>query len=338
MNPSNLKLYELKFTTPIHISNERGDYTSGSMRIHSDTMYAAIWFSFNKLGFSDLIPNLENAGNTLFTISSLFPYLTYNNQKIRFLPRPLNTNDNRFDAAEDTRLRKMIKKVSWVDTKIFVDLLNDIVPNAFKSKEFINGQFWASKDLPNFSFVKSHIIPRAMVPREDNKDTTIFYIERYYFDDNAGLYFLANFENKEIEKAFDIALNYLSEEGLGTDRNIGNGKFEVKKMDNDLILETSRQRSLSINLGLFCPSSQTDVEFGVESEFAAYELVKRGGWISEPYNTLRKKSVYMFKEGSVFNNKVKESMFYQGENVDLKPDILNEYPIWRCGKTLFLTF
>lgn len=339
MNLSDLKLYELKFTTPLHISNERGDYASGSMSIHSDTFYAAIWFTFSRIGLGELIPKIDDHNSSKFTISSLFPFINSGIDSIRFLPRPLNTFENRYENADDTVMRKKIKKAVWVDAEIFTSMLRDDVPEQYKLSNHFNGQYWSSQILPKESITTSQVIPRAMVPRENDRDTSIFYTERFYFNNKGGLYFLAHFENESVEKAFDMALHFLSDEGLGTDRNIGNGKFNYEKKTCDINFSFSSKRNLSINLGLFCPPSISDVSDKLNSSDSGYELIKRGGWLSEPYNTWRKKSVYMFKEGSVFStNKIEQNISIEGENKNLKPEILDQHPVWRSGRTLFINF
>ena len=71
-------------------------------------------------------------------------------------------------------------------------------------------------------------------------------------------------------------------------------------------------------------------------------MVKRGGWLANPqedkHRSLRKKSIYMFAEGSVFN--VSETdLKLQGKLVNLKPEgevFTNPHPIWRDGRAIFV--
>ncbi|MBK8656807.1 MAG: hypothetical protein IPN20_23520 [Haliscomenobacter sp.] len=70
-------------------------------------------------------------------------------------------------------------------------------------------------------------------------------------------------------------------------------------------------------------------------EDSAWGLVKRGGYIAgaaDPDHTsLRKRSVFMFEEGSVFPNKP-----LTGSRVDLKPDWEGMHSVWREGRPVFV--
>ncbi len=82
----------------------------------------------------------------------------------------------------------------------------------------------------------------------------------------------------------------------------------------------------------------------LESGF--YDFMQRGGWIASPeedeHRSIRKKSVYMFREGSVFGFQENlAALTLRGEKVDITPD--NEklpfplnHEIWRDGSGLFL--
>jgi CRISPR/Cas system CSM-associated protein Csm4 (group 5 of RAMP superfamily) len=77
-----------------------------------------------------------------------------------------------------------------------------------------------------------------------------------------------------------------------------------------------------------------------------FELIRRGGWITtQPYMTYRKKSIQMFREGSVFSlpktRAVVENSFKAGKTVDLRPELPEgmkqvEHPVWRVGKSIFI--
>ncbi|MBK6329262.1 MAG: type III-A CRISPR-associated RAMP protein Csm4 [Bacteroidetes bacterium] len=328
------KLYKLSFSAPLHISNEREDYSTGTALIHSDTIYAAIFFAWNQLGKTEWIPT-SNSNEVGFAMSSLFPFY----EDIYFLPRPQYTPEISYATISDTSLKKKIKKTTWVDTTIAGNLLNDEEPKYYKKENF-NGQFWASKNLPAESIISSNIMPRSSVSRMQNEDTKIFYIERYFFNSKAGLYFLIEFENEEMEKRFNSGLKLVADEGIGTDRNIGHGKFTFESR-TPFDIEFKAQKGLSMNLGLFLPDSSNKIQEMLNHSAAGYELIKRGGWLSEPYQTWRKKSVYMFKEGSVFKKMYNDNIHSNGNMVDIRPLEVPthiQHPVWRCGNTLFINF
>ena len=77
-------------------------------------------------------------------------------------------------------------------------------------------------------------------------------------------------------------------------------------------------------------------------EQSSYQLIKRGGWVASPTNIdavlHRKRSVYMFTEGSVF----KSDSPLIGKVTDLQPALWEEHadmiphPVWRDGRAIFL--
>ena len=85
---------------------------------------------------------------------------------------------------------------------------------------------------------------------------------------------------------------------------------------------------------MYCPSS---TEFSLfENQHTLYELVKRGGYMTSEgakHLALRKKSVYMVKEGAVLAS----NKNLQGDLKDLVPNILEGgNPVWRDGQSIFL--
>ena len=333
----NLSIVRLQFNTPLHIANERIDYATSSAYMHSDAMTAAIYFAWAQLGQVEWIPKSPDEVYG-FSLSSLFPYTTSETKQVYFLPRPMVRIEN--EEILDTKLRKKLKKVKYVDTVIFQKMLNgEGVP---ARENDVNGIFRSIAPISH-SIVKSQVVPRVSVSRTGQDDTSIFYMERHYFNEGSGLYCLLQYDNEEIEKRVQIALNYLGEEGIGTDRNIGNGKF-IPSFGESLSLNVEAKGGLGINLGLYCPSNKDELIAMIGHKDAGYDFIKRGGWLSEPYNTWRKKNVYMLTEGSVFSLPASDSdhqfpVF--GKLVNLQPTeepAVLPHPVWRSGKSLFVPF
>ncbi len=333
MEFNNSQLYKLSFTTPLHISNERGDYSSGSAIIQSDALYAAVCWAWNALGKPEWIDDLPTNS---FGLSSCFPY----NGKTLFFPRPRFTYAYDKDAnQDDTAIRKKIKKAEWVDLPILEKMLAGNDPG-FNNAENFTGNFWSSNKFDGIHFLQSAVVPRVMVPRDGQADTSIFYIEKHFFEKDAGLYFLAMYSSTVIQQRVEAAFSFLAEEGMGTDRNVGHGKFTFTSSEFPT-LNIQSKFNLCYSLGLFLPESKDAIAQLFSSPQKGYELVKRGGWLSEPYQTWRKKHVYMFKEGSVFATTSHKNLFLMGATVDLKPTSVHtpiQHAIWRCGRTIFIKF
>jgi len=162
-------------------------------------------------------------------------------------------------------------------------------------------------------------------------------MERIYFRGKSGFFCLVNFENDDIENKVKIALNYLQDEGIGSDRKTGNGTFEYTiepfdKLDDIIEMDTEYRTSMS----LFCPEKAEILRdmIGDDDSKATYELVKRGGWMTTtPHLNFRKNSIYMMNVGSILKTKEKTA----GKTVDLRPDVLSpSHSVYRVGKSLFL--
>jgi len=131
----------------------------------------------------------------------------------------------------------------------------------------------------------------------------------------------------------------LKHEGIGTDRNIGNGFFEVSTDEIEINLPESEYYS---NLSMFCPESESQLMEMLSDDNVAYDFTKRGGWITNPpHNTIRKNTIHMFTPASVFKlSENQQNLTIRGKIVDLKPDLQFEpkieHPVWRNGKSLFI--
>lgn len=331
------KTYKLHFTAPLHINNQRSDESVSLKTIQSDTLYAALTACLAKVG-----EELPNDGDFGFTISSLFPFYQQKDDKgnvvefAYFLPMPLQA---RLPELKDVALAKKVKKVQWVDSQLYGDLLQgkhffdgpddkiDQIKGPYLTKTFLPQDKDGSRD-----FVKSDVIQRASVADRTGKgDAMPFYIDRITFRYDSGLYFLADGDTSRLDRA----LRLLKEEGLGTDRHIGFGYFDVE--EGTLDIKTPEKAKHMVSLSFFIPENRDQLAELLASDVVAYDFTRRGGWITtEPYNTLRKNVIYGFLPGSVFCNINKLTC---GTIVDLKPAIETNpplHPIWRNGKSIML--
>lgn len=328
------KIYKLRFTTPLHIGDERADYGTSLKTIHSDTLYAAMTSVLAKIGY--VIPDNGDFG---ITISSLFPYFQKEDEKVVYFLPKLKLQS--ILAKELQNNAKKIKKIEWLDVEFFNKHINgnELFDSNFDVDLLKNGKYLTKHNIDN-EFIVNEVNPRVKVSRNFSEDAEPFYMERLYFKEKSGLYFIA-YGNGDKLKIVDLALNILKDEGVGTDRTVGNGFFEFESDSIELNLPQSDKVS---NLSLFLPESQNQIDELLKGEHIAYNFQKRGGWITDSgLNTFRKNTVHMFSEASVFsqNNEVNKE-FVSGDIVDLKPKInfehlkMKPHPIWRSGKALFI--
>jgi len=335
------KVIRFHFRTPLHIGTVRQDYASSESTLHSDSLYSAILSAWAVLGLGvpkDLDKKSEKLG---FTLSSLFPFyqpdtassVTY------FFPKPLGTM-----LPQSYAENKPFKKIQYLDYASFQEILKK--GTGFRpNPDNIEGVFYFEKTADRMAFdtkklQESEVFARNQVPRipkrdDKNKDenTQIYYIERVSFQGNSGLFCLIKFEDDIAKDKVESALDFLQDEGIGTDRHVGNGLFEWEMDEVKLSTEDS---DYAVNLSLFCPENQIVLENMLQGDTPKYELLKRGGWITtEPYLTYRKKSIYMLREGGIFRTDENS----KGKIVDLKPENTPKeinHPIYRVGKSLFI--
>ena len=329
------KIYKLHFTAPLHISDQHEDLGNSQKVIQSDTLYAALMSCLAKRGES-----LPEDGDLGFTVSSLFPYFQKDKDStpVYFLPIPMQA---RQANLSDASMAKKVKKVQWIDSALYSSVLSgdSLFDGTDKYIPYIQEGYLTACELPedvngSKEFVRSEVSQRVTLDsRTGEEDAKPFYVDKIVFRHYAGFYFIAEGDTILLEKALQI----LSMEGIGTDRNVGYGFFEYTADTLSIDLPNSANHQLS--LSLFIPESSEQLKALMNSERVAYDFVRRGGWITTyPYTTLRKNAIYGFLPGSVFCKDANTAATVIGKIVDLKPeaDLGITHHIWRNGKAIML--
>ncbi|WP_114749625.1 type III-A CRISPR-associated RAMP protein Csm4 [Pleomorphovibrio marinus] len=337
---SQLYAVQLKFTGSVHFGSSRLDYGKSERFLHSDTLYAAIFQAWAMLGKKEWIEQYKDDRD--FVLSSSFPfYRPKEGDPVYFLPKPyapLFPDQANADGKID---RKLVKKVSWIDLRLFAQWCRDgntPLEAKYIHKEFYTSQDWLKDEKGNeLSLCTSEVYPRVKVSRVDGEDAVPYYIEKLYFNNSSGLYLIFH-GNEESLCALKHALEVLKDEGLGTDRKVGHGQF---KYTIDPFFDLEKQNGeFAVNLSLFVPESKEWLDsYLPDRNLGGYELIQRGGWITTPpFNTLQKNRLSFFKEGSIF----KFANQIAGVTHDLCPEIISgnpdAHPVYRVGKALFVRF
>lgn len=317
-------IYKLHFTAPVHFGDRRSDYDISLKTIYSDTMYAAIISCLAKLGLE--IPVNGDIG---CTISSLFPFYQKDgcSDATYFLPKPIGTI-----SPVDRASAKKLKRIGWLDIAYFQKLISGQLDGAKITMDSIKGKEYLTNDDIADDFVSSQVTTRVNVSRTGGEDASPFYMDRVYFKDHSGLYFIVEGNTELLEKG----LKLLQYEGIGTDRNVGNGYFTYEKVENAFELDFPLDCKKMVSLSIFIPESTEHLK-DMLAEDCSYEIVRRGGWITtSPYNTYRKNTIYAFMHGSVFPVSGENSGI-KGKIVDLTPKSVEiGHSIWRNGKSMFI--
>ncbi len=317
---------KLNFTSPLHLGRGIGEtYDTGSKLLHSDTLSAALASARVQLFGEN---NLKNYLESL-RVSSAFPFYKCH----YFFPKPMLKLNLEIEGQDEHLQNKSLKKLEYLEKVIFEQVIAGkqikVTENQFShNKKYL----WTDKPMGQ-NFLKTEVQQRVTVPRDGQGDSVPYYVERLFFSEGAGLFFLMETENDQILNETGVALKYLEDTGLGTDRTVGNGFFKSEVTAFQLsVPDTS---SLSMTLSLFCPEKE-ELAGLIEGD-TAYLMEKRGGYIAgasaEQYRHLRKKSVFMFSEGSVFSGNN-----LTGKVLNLRPKWDDEklHPVYRSGKPVFV--
>lgn len=345
-NKKTFNVFKLQFTSPVHFADEMDDYGKSMQVVHSDTLYAALTSTLAKTG-----QNINEGGDLGFDVSSLFPYYevcqqTDNTGKdqyrcVYFLPRPGSAT---VLPPELMTWHKKIKKVKWLDLNYFKRMMHGEMIFNHQSVQHIQGEYLTELSLPPDGIVRSWVSPRVNVPRynPDNNELSgqprPFYMERLEFVQHAGLWFLALGSHENL-KILEKALTVLGQEGLGTDRNVGNGHFIFSRDTIELNLP---EADTYITLGLYIPDVKSMNGHNLNNSLKAFRILRRGGWITTPpYNTFRKNNIYAFDIGSIYGQSNGNPGDIAGRIVNLTPR--GDYPnfdhhIYRYGRAIILPF
>lgn len=340
------KVIHLHFKSGLHLGKgKEGTYDSSADRLHSDKLKSALFVSAKRL-YGDQI---DYSFFEDFSISSAFPFLQLKNKEmVYFFPRP-HLADFPVNVAEELpeKAAKRLRKVQYIDKNLLELLLQgpsqdiEIATTNFTENNRLLSQHHA---LEKYRIYKSQVEHHVSIPKPTSdgwiaEDSTPFDTDKLFFESNAGLFFLMQVESTEREKQLKAALRLLEDTGIGTDRTSGGGQLSIS--EGELSINVPSEGNYQLNLSLYCPKQDgIELNKGVVKK-ATYTLLKRGGYIANPVDdqhlSIRKKSIYMFEEGSVFPFQANRV----GQIADLTPAPSNNFPtlghpIWRDGTAIFL--
>lgn len=320
-----LDIFKLYFRTPLHLSKGKlNSFESSHHTLHSDTLKSALFVTARQL-YGDNIAT--EAFFDSFQISSAFPFT----EKGYFFPKPYH-----FDPRTDPSKRKLLKDQPYMPLHLLEKLLSD--------KKSVSAADLIAADRPEVwaEATEQHV----SIDREDSRGEP-FYVERLFpkEPESRGLYFIL-WKKEGIETVFlnqfTRMLQLLGENGLGLKKSVGNGAFEPEHAQIELALPNDSNAVMA--LSLYRPQQGELDAAALENGF--YHFTQRGGWMASPEDdnvrTYRKKSVYMFTEGSVFPHASTEAQIYlRGKKAEVAPDNSTiphpvDHAVWREGTGLFL--
>jgi CRISPR-associated protein Csm4 len=316
-------IVKLKNLTPLHIGTGKENYDFSADDLQSDTISAALSAIRAQMGNDKDIEDFMNS----FTISSAFPYMDNH----YFLPKMQGKINVDVDESKEDENRKELKKIKYIELTLWQQLASG--KKVVVKKQQLQQKYLISAT-DSFSIpAKSEVMQRVTIPRGDGKDAEPFYFDWTYFSEYGGLYFIVDAKPEIITEIIHL-FHLLGETGLGTDKNIGGGKFDVEI--SSLQIDDVQKANATMLLSLFVPTKE-EIE-KIDLHNSRYQLLQRGGYMAgsseENFRHLRKKSIYMFGVGSVFPG----TELLGGKVVNLTPEWNDKrmHSVYRSGKPFYL--
>lgn len=316
-----LKVIKLCNLSPIHIGTGRESYDVSAGELHSDTLSAAL----AAVGISTGMCSDAKALLSSLKISSAFPYWN----DCFFLPKPQGRLNVVVDGQEEHEYRKRLKAVKYVEASLWQTLAAGKTLHITAHQ--VKGQFLIPSQREIGEIYQSQVTQRVGVSRDGAIDASPFFFEWHYYDNRAGLYCLLDVDDDKMETITHL-FEVLGENGIGTDKSVGGGKFSVA-VDHMDIAEPKDADSTML-LSLYIPTEEEHQHL-LEGT-PRYTLLRRGGYMAgssvERFRHLRKKTAYAFGVGSTFHT----TRELEGKVVDVAPewDDAEMHPVYRSGKAL----
>jgi len=332
-------LVKLNFISGVHLGADYAGFGREDVlpAAHSDTIFSALLntmaqmravFSarpwFEEILGKDAIPEQQQ----LPFINSSFCFLDESAQKL-YLPRPLTEPEGNIESADPT-LYKKFKRLRYISHEWF---LKWQAGEAIAFEQMIAAQrtsFWTEDSR------MQHRTDSITAATELYRTGVIFY------DDDVRPCFFVDIDEDHLSlEEFKEVLLTLSFNGLGGRRSTGLGQFKFEPDDlipldvddsdhfiTDISKLFTNSGEKSYLLSTYFPSQNP------KKHALAYELVLRKGWFysASSYSQMKRKTCYMFGEGSIFTG------ILSGKLVDVTPASFTEHKIYRCGIPFVLPF
>ncbi|MHA1609126.1 MAG: type III-A CRISPR-associated RAMP protein Csm4 [Candidatus Njordarchaeales archaeon] len=313
----------MRFKTPFRVGQRGTTLEETDKIIRSDTLFSAlIWSAYYLGGLKKANEILEKFLQNKIRISSSFPFIEKKNRLELFFPKLI------------LPLRKIVESVSEIKRVKRAELL----PKELFEK-IINGEKLNEKDIDGLEkkldelsrFVKIIARPRVTLDRVDASSMLYHAFGMYYGcseDGASGLYFMLECE-EELFDEIQSLLNLLRDQGIGGERTYGWGAFEYTI--REIIINVPDEASAYASLSLVSPNKEEWERIaGGESNY--YSLIIRGGWTIDPqtFKPLRKKSLIMLSEGSVFSFRI------EGSIQDVTPEGFTSHKVYKYGRAFLI--
>lgn len=326
-----MKLTRIKFKNmaPLHLGMGRGNLVLVSPVLQSDSISSAL------ASVRAMKGNVDDVKSFLerFTVSSAFPY----DGDEYFLPRPIGRLNIKVNGMLEEEYRKKLKALRYVSSALWQSLIDgnqlQVEPGQLQGEFLIAKRDDYSQYTKPMTRVVSH---RVQVPRNENRKSEPFMFSWTYFhhgERETGLYCLVDALDDAIREEVIGLFKELGLSGIGTDRTVGGGHFDIAV--DEIELSPAPQANATMLLSTFIPDKE-DLE-QLQFEQASYSVIKRGGFLAGTTYTqtrhLRRQTINMLDVGSVFPT----TAVLRGRVEDVTPEWKGIHRVYRSGKPLCIT-
>lgn len=309
---------KLIFRSPLHIGTGKETYDSASGYLHSDMLSSALCAVRCQLAGATGLDEFRSS----YLLSSAFPFMG----DLVFLPKPIGRISIRIGNEPEEKFRKTLKKIEFIELTLWEKLIRgeELI---IQKEQVIHGKYLIdiSQTSNSYGGIQTEVQQRVRIGSNADADPEPYYFERMYFSEGTGLYCLLDSTDSFKHQIIEL-FRHLGQNGIGTDRSVGNGFFDIETKDIELTFPENATHCMTLSLTV--PQKEEIKETDLAD--SSYQLLTRSGFIAgssyEQFRHLRKKSICAFAEGSVFSNTK-----ITGKWVDMRPqwDDKRLHPVWR---------
>lgn len=309
----------------------------------SDTLFGAICWGIKLLYSEKRLKRLLDKfseGEPPFLLSSSFPYIENNGEKVHLLPKPMSRPlQIRPESLDEIERVKEFENIAFLSQSIFSDIINGKLSeldlfNFFSTMEKLNpgskfikiGSLLFKRDEAFLFPWKESDISRNAINRLSGGtiEGNLFYNKEIFIKKSCGIYFLVKlteFAAPDTLKVLKTVMNFYSDRGIGGDVTSGKGQFDIEIKEVGNLFEEPESANNFLTLSLYYPKEKEWEHFRKNQTRSWFQIVRKKGKIEASYfpytNTnIWKNSLLLVKEGSSFP--VMENNEYYGKNPIVK--------------------
>lgn len=270
------------------------------MRFCADTLFSALCHAALLDGGNSRAAKLcEAAAEGRLLLSDGMPWQEQTREDVLYIPRPILSPQKRIEVAPEKR--KAIKKLRYLPARVMDDYFQSIAHGIPMDFEGVSQNFGLSEERT-----------RVAVPSQG--DARPYFVGVFHFGRDCGLYFISACTDDALQDEVHRLLKRLQYSGIGGKVSSGLGKFEIadaidlgEPFDSDTqwLNRALHQVNAPVQMTLsVCLPADDELESALDG--AEYQLIRRGGFISDPMDgsaPRKKRSQAVFQAGSTFRRR-----------------------------------